>query len=139
MRVLVDTNVLVSAILRDKDSQSVILWIASREDWEWVVSPEILAEYKEVLARRKFNLPDELLQQWYSYIDQLTNLQETDFSIKFDRDPKDEKFIACALSVNAEYFITGDKDFAQAEKLINTTIIPVSMFKRLIVDPDQSP
>jgi hypothetical protein len=50
VRVLIDTNVLVSAILRDKDPQTVILWIAGQDDWEGIVTPEILAENREVLV-----------------------------------------------------------------------------------------
>jgi hypothetical protein len=46
-----------------------------------------LAEYREVLARKKFNLPDQLLKEWYSVIDQFTILHQASHSIKFDRDP----------------------------------------------------
>jgi predicted nucleic acid-binding protein len=45
MKVVIDTNVLVSAALKDKDPEAVILFIVARSDFEWVVSPEILAEY----------------------------------------------------------------------------------------------
>ena len=34
MRVGIDTNVLVSAALRDKDPEVVILWIAAQPDWQ---------------------------------------------------------------------------------------------------------
>ena len=39
MKVLIDTNVLVSAALRDKDPEAVILFIAARPDWQWIVWP----------------------------------------------------------------------------------------------------
>ena len=45
----------------------------------------------------------------------------------------DNKFLACALATNAEFFITGDRDFSQAQKLISTTILSVSLFKKLIM------
>ena len=38
MRVLIDTNVLVSAILKDRDPEKVVLFVASRDDREWIVS-----------------------------------------------------------------------------------------------------
>jgi uncharacterized protein len=44
MRVIIDTNVLVSAILRDRDPGTVVLFIAETADYEWVVSSEILTE-----------------------------------------------------------------------------------------------
>jgi len=39
MKVVIDTNVLVSAILKDKDPEAVILFIAGSPDIEWLVSP----------------------------------------------------------------------------------------------------
>ena len=56
MKIIVDTNVLVSAILRDRDPELVIQFIVKHPDFEWVASPEILAEYQAVLARPKFRL-----------------------------------------------------------------------------------
>jgi len=41
MKVLIDTNVLVSAALRNKDPEAVILFVASKPDIEWVVSARI--------------------------------------------------------------------------------------------------
>lgn len=134
MKVLVDTNVLVSAILKDKDPETVILFIAERPDIEWIVSPQILEEYKEVLSRNKFGLPEYIRNAWFTVLDSLTSVIDSDIPTEFPRDQKDAKFLACAITSNADYFITGDKDFDQAEKFINTTIISVSQFKRLIID-----
>lgn len=86
MRIVVDTNVLVSAALKDKDPEAVILWIATQSDCEWVVSPDILREYKEVLAREKFGLTQELQQKWFELIDQMTTIVEPDPLIDFPRD-----------------------------------------------------
>lgn len=49
MKIVIDTNVLVSAILRDRTPETVILFIVEQPDIVWVVSEEILAEYKHVL------------------------------------------------------------------------------------------
>ncbi|MBV8882783.1 MAG: putative toxin-antitoxin system toxin component, PIN family [Chroococcidiopsidaceae cyanobacterium CP_BM_RX_35] len=50
---VVDTNVLVSAVLKDKAPEAVILFIVERDDFEWIISTEILTEYKDVLSRPK--------------------------------------------------------------------------------------
>jgi predicted nucleic acid-binding protein len=47
MRVIVDTNVVVSAILRDRLPEKILLFIIARPDFEWVASGEILAEWHE--------------------------------------------------------------------------------------------
>jgi putative PIN family toxin of toxin-antitoxin system len=134
MKVLIDTNVLVSAALKNKTPEEVILFVASHADWEWIVSPDILAEYKAVLGRAKFGLPDDVLRKWHAFLDATTTLVEVDAALEFPRDQKDAKFLACALAAQADFFITGDHDFTEARKLVNTTILSASMFKRLVCD-----
>ncbi len=130
-----DTNVLVSAVLRDRTPETVILFVARRNGFEWIVSSEILAEYKDVLNRAKFDLPDEIKLKWFNLLDRLTTLIDVKIAIYFTRDQKDAKFLACALTANADFFITGDRDFSQAQQLVNTTILSVTLFKQLVCDP----
>ncbi len=131
MKVLIDTNRLISAALKDREPEKVILFIAKHFDFEWIVSPEILEEYKTVLSRDKFGLPESLLNKWNNILEKMTISIEADTSVDFPRYQKDAKFLACALSANAEVFITGDNDFGQAQKLVNTIIISVSLFKKM--------
>jgi putative PIN family toxin of toxin-antitoxin system len=134
VKVLVDTNVLVSAILKDKTPETVILFIAGNPYIEWIVSPNILEEYKEVLSREKFALPHDIKNSWFTILDKLTSVVDADIPIEFSRDKKDAKFLACAIASDADYFVTGDKDFNEAQRLVNTIIISVSQFKRLVID-----
>jgi putative PIN family toxin of toxin-antitoxin system len=134
MKIVIDTNVVVSAALKDREPETVILFVVEHPDFEWIVSASILDEYKEVLRREKFSLPEELLRQWDEMFDVLTTIVEADSQLNFPRDRKDAKFLECALAIDAEYFITGDKDFSEAQKLVNTTIISVSLFKKLVSD-----
>jgi putative PIN family toxin of toxin-antitoxin system len=134
MKVIIDTNVVVSAALRDRDPETIILFVAGHPDFQWIVSTSILEEYKEVLARKRFALPDELLQRWHQMFDALTTTIEVDVEVEFPRDSQDENFLECALASEAEYLITGDKDFAEAQKILSTTIISVSLFKKLVCD-----
>lgn len=52
MRVVVDTNVLVSAAIAGRNPEAVILFIVANPAFEWIVSTEILTEY-EVLSRSR--------------------------------------------------------------------------------------
>jgi len=134
MKVVIDTNVLLSAAWRDKKPEAVVLWITVQDDWEWTVSEEILAEYREVLRREKFNIDSDKLQRWEGIITKLTTLVDVNVDVEFPRDQKDAKFLACALIAKADYFITGDKDFSEAKKIISTTIVSVSTFKDLFIN-----
>lgn len=59
-------------------------------------------------------------------------MRVVNIDIEFPRDRNDAIFLECALSTDANFLITGDKDFADAQRLINTTIISVSQFKKLV-------
>jgi uncharacterized protein len=134
MKVVVDTNVVISAALKDRDPEAIILFVVERPEFEWIVSAAILEEYKAVLRREKFGLPEDLLHRWDEMFGMLTTTVEVDVEIDFPRDRKDAKFLECAMVADAEYLITGDKDFTEAQKLVNTTIISVSMFKQIVMD-----
>jgi putative PIN family toxin of toxin-antitoxin system len=134
MKVVIDTNVLVSAILKDRDPEMVILFVVERNDVEWIVSPEIMTEYRQVLSRSKFGLPQDTLHAWFSMLNSFTVSWPADLAIDFPRDQKDAKFLSCAIVAGADYFITSDSDFDQAQKLLSTTIISVSQFKKHVCE-----
>lgn len=134
MKVVIDTNVLVSAVLKDRDPEAVVQFVAGRADIEWIVSPGILAEYRDVLSRPKFGLPEDIQQSWFEMIDALTVPCDVGLEIDFPRDRKDAKFLSRAIAASADYFITGDRDFTGAQKLLSTKILSVSQFKKLVCD-----
>ena len=135
MRVVIDTNVLVSAAFKDKSPETIIRFVVARPDFEWVVSEAIVDEYKTVLARSKFGLPASLLQQWYALLDTVTVIVDVPEPLSYPPDPTDAKFLACALAADAEWLITGDRDFSHARKLVNTPILSVAMFQKLVCEP----
>lgn len=132
MKVVIDTNILVSAVLKGRVPRDVLQFIFENPDWQWIASEEIVVEYKEVLSRRKFNLTDEVICEWVEIIDRFIILIDVNLEVDFPTDRKDEKFLACAMAAEADFLITGDSDFNQAQTLVNTTIISVSLFNRLV-------
>ncbi|MGB7088420.1 MAG: putative toxin-antitoxin system toxin component, PIN family [Phormidesmis sp.] len=132
MRVVIDTNVLISAALRDRNPEVVILFVLEREDFQWIVSSEILKEYKDVLSRKRLKLPEAIQQRWFYLIDNLTTVIAVNQTLDFPRDQKDAKFLTCAIAADAHFLITGDQDFSEAQRLVDTTILSVSTFKRLV-------
>ncbi len=134
MKVVIDTNVVVSAAFKNKGPEAVLRAVVAHPEWEWVVSTEILVEYREVLARPKFGLPPTLLREWITFLETATVLVEVPAGLAYPPDPTDAKFLACALAVKADWLVTGDRDFTQARKLLTTTILSVSQFKTLICD-----
>ncbi|QYX33645.1 putative toxin-antitoxin system toxin component, PIN family [Sphaerospermopsis torques-reginae] len=134
MKVIIDTNVLVSAVLKGREPRDVIQFVVDSPHCDWIVSEDILAEYQDVLSRKKFKLTDEVRKEWLEIINLVTTLVDVQVTVDFARDRKDEKFLACAVAAEADFLITGDSDFNQAQNLVNTTIVSVSTFKQLIGD-----
>jgi putative PIN family toxin of toxin-antitoxin system len=134
IRVVVDTNILVSAVLKGRVAESVILLLVSNPDFEWVVSEEILMEYRSVLMRKKFKLSTEMQQRWFKIIEAFTTVINVDVAVDFPRDPKDAKFLECAIASSANYLITGDRDFEAFAELQGTMVVTASRFLGLFVN-----
>ena len=109
MNVIVDTNVIISGIFFTGPPFEILnAW--KNKKFELIVSHEILDEYREVA--------DELSNQ-FPEIDQsktinLISIQSKMYlSIASDEqvtdDPKDEKFISCALASKTKFIVSGDK------------------------------
>ncbi len=131
MNVLVDTNVVISAVIRDRLPQRVIDEIVSRDDWFWIVTTEIETEYSEVLARPKFKVPTSIQQSWRALVEEVTVRVSPTTPPPFQRDPKDEIFIAAALASDADFLVTGGKDLLDEQPLVSTQIVRPAEFARL--------
>jgi uncharacterized protein len=111
MKVVIDTNVVISAAMKDRLPEEVILFVVETEDISWIASPEILSEYTDVLQRPKFALPSEVIARWQATFESSVTVIDSTLNVDFPRDRRDAKFLSCALAVDAEYLITGDKNF----------------------------
>ncbi len=136
MNVVIDTNIVVSAVLKDRDPEAIIRFVIGHPQYEWIASRDILSEYADVLRRPKLRLPDTLLQEWSDLFATVVTLVDVTVAVDFPRDQKDAKFLACALAVDAEYLITGDRDFIDAYNRLNTMVCSVLQFKRLVIDTE---
>lgn len=86
------------------------------------------------MLRPKFKLSQEAIEEWWEIFDRVTQLIEVEVEVDFPRDRKDAKFLACALAGNADFLITGDRDFSEVETLGNTQIVSVSDFLDKILE-----
>jgi putative PIN family toxin of toxin-antitoxin system len=133
MIVLIDTNILISALLKDGLPEAVILWILEQPEWQWLASPAIMQEYQEVMLRKKLGISPALVRRWLELLDDAIVLCEPDREIDFPRDRKDAKFLACAQFFKADILITGDRDFNDAQNLIHARILSPAGFANLFM------
>lgn len=131
MKVVLDTNVLVSALYRGGKPLKAVLHCFDEPGIEIHLSEEILAEYRTVLYRPKFRFNKEFLAQWLMRIEAKSAMTSAGIPpFDFPRDRKDAKFLALARAVSADYLITGDADFTDipAQILLQTRIVSAAEF-----------
>ena len=113
MRVVLDTNVLISAFISAKGAPAQVfdLWQAGL--LEIVTSQEALDELQRVLTypriRGRLRFSDEQVQQYFLLLrEYAVYLEDLSIPAVIAADPDDDVFLALALSSNAQYIVSGD-------------------------------
>ena len=112
MRVLIDTNVLFSALLFPRSKPARALpHVADRHTI--VLCDRSIAELRDILKRKAPQfLPDaEVLLAEMSY----ELIPAVDYAQKLIRDPKDQPILNAAIVSDVDVILTGDKDFLSME------------------------
>jgi putative PIN family toxin of toxin-antitoxin system len=108
LRLVIDTNVVVSAALKPQGLQRVALVLAITKPARLYVSEPILDEYSEVLARSLLHIRKGIRTQVLQMIRNRSFLvsPQRDLDVAFD--PDDNLFLECADAARADYLITGN-------------------------------
>ena len=119
-RVVIDTSVLVAGIsgfrepyVRGKNTSSDLLYRwAEKGNFLWLVTEDILDEYKEVLKR--LGVRPNLIGTVINLIRERAEEIDVGASVEISPDPKDDAFCICAEEGEADFIITlNSKDFPQ--------------------------
>lgn len=128
IKILIDTNVYVSAIAFGGNSRQVINAVISGKIVNYI-SNEILEELTDVLNRPKFAYDKIVIRSIISEIEQVSMLfndyQEIDL---VKQDSKDNHVISCALQAKVDYLVTGDSDLLTLNPHGNLKIVSPSEF-----------
>jgi len=110
-RLVLDTNILISAALRNGSFPHQTL-LKARSESRLLVSDETLAEFRTVLLRDKFDkfIDRTLREGLFSEYARHCTLIQIPTLIRACRDPKDDKFLEVAVHGRAELIVTGDAD-----------------------------
>jgi uncharacterized protein len=121
---VIDTNTLVSAFIFRYSNPRKAFEQAVKEG-EVFASLKTYNEFSEVLLRPKFDkyisLEEKLLA--LKEFKELAVFRKISETITDCRDPKDDKFLELAVSVNASCIITGDKDLLILNPFRNIPIL----------------
>lgn len=114
LRVVIDTNVIVSGILSRKGAPAELLNAWRERRFLLLSSSAIVAEVRAVLQypriRHKYHLSDDEIEQAITLLEHDALLVEGDVNVvgSVPDDPKDEMFLACALDGQADIVVSGD-------------------------------
>ena len=109
LRLVLDTNIIVSAAIKPDGLQRTVLLLAMKRPARLYVSAPILSEYRIVLSRREFDMPKGLRQQFLQQIENSSHLVSTPRKIHVTSDPDDNIFLECADAARADYLVTGNQ------------------------------
>jgi len=121
MKVVIDTNVIVSALINYNGIPAKILSLILSGDVKILYDNRIIFEYIDVLSRKEFGFPKETINditEYFKYAGEFVNSEyiKTKFS-----DEADKKFYEVYKSGKAKYLITGNIKHFPKE---NTIIVP---------------
>ena len=138
MRVLLDTNVIVSAVTTRGLCADVFRTVLA--DHELVTCAKVLQEIKRIL-QQKFSVPDSLITEYLELIREEAIMAESkelpDVQIK---DIDDIQIIGAALSGKADVLVTGDREVQDIKRIKKLRIVsPRAFWEELTAQPGNAP
>lgn len=135
MRVVLDTNIVLSALLFRKGNLAWLRTAWERHDFVPLINQETAHELLRVLAYPKFKLAlDEIEYLFRSYLQYAEVIDNTEISTSLPicRDLADQKFLQLAAHGYADVLVTGDRDLlilcGQTPFAIETASVFLSRF-----------
>ena len=115
MRLVLDTNIVIAALLWHGPPRQLLDKIIDRSDIELYSSSLLLSELSEVLLRPRFaqriNVAGLAVTALLAdYADLIATVVPTPLSERVSRDPDDDEVLACAIAANADAIVSGDQD-----------------------------
>jgi putative PIN family toxin of toxin-antitoxin system len=109
LRLVIDTNVLVSSAIKPESLQRTTFLLAITKPARLYVSRPILEEYAEVLARPELRIRKGLRRQLLQLISNHSHIVSPSRRLEVASDPDDNMFLECADAARADYLVTGNQ------------------------------
>ena len=130
MRVVLDTNILVSGLLAPNGPPAVILNLTLNDRLQVLYDSRILQEYIEVLHREKFGFNAESVAILIDYLEKEGICVTAMPTSKHIKDDDDRVFYEVFSSGESDYLITGNKSHFPNEERIVTPRDFVEEYRR---------
>jgi putative PIN family toxin of toxin-antitoxin system len=126
-RVVIDTNVMVSAYLGGRLDAIIVAWVAG--EFVLTVSNQIVSEYINVLGRPKFKIARRELDDFIALILSKAEFVLAEESIHaVETDPSDNKFLEAAIAGRVDLIVSGDNHLLDLKEFRGIPIITPRIF-----------
>jgi putative PIN family toxin of toxin-antitoxin system len=126
LRVVLDTNVLVSATIAEGKSRK-LLRLAIQRRYLLIKSKEAIEEFVEVLQRPKFRMTrNDVIKAKNALVKTGKTIKLTSKRRVIEEDPDDDIFINISLDGNADYIVSGDTHLLRLSNYKGIEIITVN-------------
>ena len=126
VKVVLDTNVLVSAILFGGKPDQVLYLILDGKIIG-IISPVLLAELKEIFSK-KFPLSKKDFELTFKNIEEIFEIVRPKETLDIVRDEDDNRVLEAALEGRCSYIVTGDNDLLDLANFKNIKIMTPDEF-----------
>ena len=127
MRILIDTNIVISGLFFHGLPNQLLKEI-DFEEFKVCINDEIFDEYRTQIDKKvlkpKYHLDRELRKKFFSKLQSFEKVSD----LKVCRDPKDNKFINCAIDAKAIYIVSGDNDLLTLKNFAGIEIVTAREF-----------
>ena len=128
MRIVLDTNVLVSGLLSPFGPPGEIVRMVSSGAVVLCLDARILAEYDDVLARPRFGFDPDAVAALLDYIDLRSEVVASEPLDQRRPDPDDEPFLEVAAACGADCLVTGNLAHFPAQTRAGVTVLAPTQF-----------
>ena len=135
IRVVVDTNVLVSALLQPAGLPAIVLMRALSGSVQMCVSEAVLAEYEEVIRRPHFKRDAGVIDGTLRAIRKMSKHVNPATHASACSDPDDNLFLDCAAAARADYLVTGNQRHFPVQWK-NTRVVGVREFIEILLEQE---
>ena len=136
MRVVLDTNILVRALIMPHGSVGPVLLNLRRGQYTLLYARPLLEELVDVLNRPRIRLKYHLTEDDIHTVVSLILLRGEAVTILEQihacRDPKDDKFLEAAVAGEADVIVSGDEDLLVLNPFRGIPILPPVKFLNML-------
>lgn len=132
MRILIDTNLWISALISPSTRDRLYHIIANKEI-DIIGSSDLIQELMEVILRPKFRkyLTVEQAKEFIDILTERLDLITSTTVVNVCRDPNDDYLLGICLDGRIDYFVTGDNDLLVLNPFHQTTILTLTDFEQI--------